>query len=357
MDTSRKLSEEEVHNLINELLSSERIEYIEEYKEFIVFKVPTSSEMIYADCIEKQTLEQALKQGCVSEDNLPEEFSHTFFSVEDAEALNELETKIEGYKLLLSKRIKGTDLYKRDVDKLKELEEKKDLLLLKKSEASQYTAEYVAKEEKILTLLSLSALDLERRKKWSSKEELLDRRSVSYVYTLLNKFLSFYWGPEVSTIRQIARSGEWRNIYLSAMKANIDIFGKSIKDLSSVQIQLLSWSMYYQSVYDLPFSDRPSEDIINNDDSLDNYMEQLSKKLKAEEKSIGKNSAKFKNKASESDHVIVSAESQDYVRLNREGLFSDTAAISNRAKESDKTYSDVKDRQQQRNKIRKLNRK
>ena len=356
MDTeNKKLTEEEIHNLISEIVSSERIEQTEE-QEIIIFKVPSSSERIYSEFVEKQTLKQALEEGCMSEENIPNEFLDTFFSIEDSEKLHEIETKLEGYKTLLAKRIKDTDLYKKDAEKIKELEITFEALLSKKLEANQYTAEFIAREERLLTLLVSSTLDENYNKKWKTKDELQER-DTGYLYSILNKFLSFFWGPEVSVIRQIARSGEWRNIYLSSLKTGIDIFDRSAKDLSTTQLQLLSWSMYYQNIYDLPPSDKPSKEIIEDDERLDKFMDKLADKLEAEERSAFRKSGHSKVNAEDQDHVIVSAESQDYVRFNKEGKFSDTELISNRANENIKSYSDVKDKQEIRSKIRKLNRK
>lgn len=350
----------EIHELIVELLSSERIEYINDGERdyMLIFTTPTSSERLYADFVEKQTLEKVLLEGCFSEVDPPQEMVNNFFSSEDEESLRELEIKIDGYKTLLQKRLKGTAYYKKDLNTLKELKLKRAELQSRKTEINQFSAEYYAREAKLFTLVCYSVLDLDRNRVWASGEELIDSGNSSFPYQLLNRFLSFFWGPDTNVIRKIARSGEWRGIYSAAVKTGIDIFGKSVKDLSVAQTQLLSWSMYYQSIYEMSFDDRPPSEIIEDDERLDDYMDRLSKKLLAEERIGAKNNDLLKRSkinAMDNDHVIVSASSSNYIKLGKEDAYSDTKLISDRVKGEKATYSDIKEQQEIKKKIRKLN--
>lgn len=350
------LTDKEVYDLVLELLSSERIEEFRcgDQNYMVVFTVPTSSDRVYADFVEKITLNKAIEEGCFSEDNIPEEFVRTFFTLEDEEDLKELELKLKGYRTLLKKRIKGTDSYKKDLEKLKEIEEKRNKLLSKKSEATQFSAEYYAREEKIFTLLYLNTLNLEDRTKfWFSKRDIEEDTTPEEIYPILNKFLGFYWGPDTSILRFIARSGQWRNIYLSSIKTNCNIFGKPMKDLSISQLQLLNWSMFYQNIQELPSEDKPPYYIIEDDKKLDKYMDGLYKKYEADSES---NNTNIKNRRSfDQDHVIVSAESSDYVKLHKKGMFSDTSSIINKSKNKNSIYDETKEKKEIRKKIKGLN--
>lgn len=59
----------------------------------------------------------------------------------------------------------------------------------------------------------------------------------------------------------------WELAGSSAMKF-YDV--KTVWDLSDHQLHLVSWVRFYASIYDMP--NRPSDDIIDDDDSLDQWL-------------------------------------------------------------------------------------
>lgn len=52
---------------------------------------------------------------------------------------------------------------------------------------------------------------------------------------------------------------------------------KSVWDLDIAQTIFLHWVMVYTSVYELPNSDRPSEEVINDDERFDEWFERYTR--------------------------------------------------------------------------------
>ena len=72
-----------------------------------------------------------------------------------------------------------------------------------------------------------------------------------------------------SEYREIARTDPWTRTW-STCKNPKDIFGVNIIDLNDEQKTLLAWSILYDNVMEHP--ERPSEDVIEDDDRLDGWM-------------------------------------------------------------------------------------
>ena len=97
---------------------------------------------------------------------------------------------------------------------------------------------------------------------------------------VINKIVSEMNSQEhLSTkeFRKIARNSHWRFRW-NAAKSIGDLFGKPILELDSDQQNLLYWSQVYDSVYES--YERPSSEIIDDDEALDNWFEEQDKKDK-----------------------------------------------------------------------------
>lgn len=342
------LSEEQIQEIILEILSGERLvrqELGNGHWKLVKFIYPTASQRQHCNLLEEIALEKAEKDGLPLEKDVDEVMQDAFFSLEDMESLSELRTKAEGFEKLLKKRIKGTEVYNKDLEKLENLRSHITHLEKKRSQVSEFTAEYQAREDKYFELLSFSASSvLENKLLWNSSKELLDSCDVGFAYTLLNKFLNFYWGYNSKTIRKIARSPQWRTMYLSSEKG-ARLTDKSAKDLPVAYLHLMSWSMYYQSISEMLSSDRPSEEVIEDDERLDKYMQEYQARVKKEAQALKRKTEKTRGAAFDQDQVVVTAESKNYINLHKEDGYSDTSIISGRVSEKgkDSSYSEVKE--------------
>lgn len=345
MSIQDDLSPEEIYSLILEILSAERIVSTEiQSIPTIRLTYPVQHQKTYADFIEKKNLKQYLDSGTMSEKSIPEDFVDEFFSTEDAELVEELNSKIKSYKNLLSKRIKGSEQYDSDIQKIKQLELERDLLLLKKSNVKQFTAEFRAREDKHLYLLSQCAFQMDGSPIWSGIEQLVSDNTIYStveVYTLLNYFLDFYFGNNVKVIRKIARSSTWRTYYLAAKDGIATIFTRQGADLTLDQLNLIGWSKWYDGIFEMPHKDKPSDSLMEDDEGLDKYISEYIRKLNAESDSFKRRDTG--KKALDQDHVVVTAESSNYVKFQKSGVYSDTALISGRSKEGSTSYNEAKE--------------
>jgi hypothetical protein len=338
------LSPEDVYNVVIEILSAEKIVDTGISKlPTIKIRYPFQHQKIYADYLEKKNLKLYLEAGTMSEDNILPDFTEEFFSTEDAEQAEELNSKIKSYRSLLLKRIKGSEQYDSDLQKIKQLEETRDLLLLKKSSVKQFTAEYRAREDKHFYLLSQCVSTLEGAPVWPDYETLLSDNTIystTEVYLLLNCFLDFYFGHPIKVIRKIARSATWRTYYIAGKEGVANLFKRVGADLTLDQLNLMGWSKWYDGIFEMSSKDRPSDSLLENDDALDKYISEFIRKINAEGDLNRRDSGK---RAIDQDHVVVTAESGNYVKFQKQGMYSDTSLISGRAKEGATGYNESKE--------------
>lgn len=312
------LSYEEISNTINEILLAKKIITVDNSSALLT--QPTGAQKLHADFIEQQCIENYLQEGFFSEEDVPDEVINSFFTIDDEDELQSLLKKLDSYKTILSKRIPGTELYKKEETRLVETEQKIITLKIKKESAKQFSAEYQAREDKSFYLLSECTYNLSGHKKWKNVEELLENNS-EYVYNYIVNFFNFYHGPSVKTLRYIARSNQWRALFLSARRLGTTLFERPAVDFSIPQIHLTSWSFYYDNIYELPLHERPEDEIIENDEKLDSFLENYMKKIKAEADELSRSrSSKKSDKQSEQ---IVTASDPRYIDLHRKKQYSD----------------------------------
>jgi len=346
---SEELTDDRIVGIIQELLTGSRVEDIAlRTRPLIVkFTYPTSTERQYIDYFYERRLHKAVSDGFMLEKDLPEGLDKEVFSSEDQEELVTVEFKITALKKLLSKRIKGSKPYIKDSEILQKYENRRTILLSKKGLTSKFSAEYKAKEEKYFELLTLCTKEFKTEKKiWNSYEEALDNVEYSEAYSLLNNFLDFYWGYDAKILRRIARSNMWRAYYLSSKNTGQELMSVPLKDAHLGFLELMSWTMFYQSIYEMLPSERPSEEIIKDDEKLDKFMLDFDVKRKKEAEMSKKKRASKEDKfnASTKDQTIVTAGSKDYVKLHKEGEYSDPKIITSRTSSEDsRTYSEVKE--------------
>jgi hypothetical protein len=349
LEVKEAISEERIQEIILEILSGEKHikqEYSKSIPRIIKFIYPTASSRQYCELLEEDALEEAKNEGLPLEEDMCEELQLRLFSTEDMENLQELQTKREGFLKLLKKRIKGTDIYKRDLQRLEELDLQIQELNHKRQMIREYTAEYSAQEDKYFELLAKSTFSLDGVQLWENSSELLSSLTADEAYPLLNSFLEFYWGYNTKTMREVARSSQWRTMYLSSEKGS-RLTEVPAKDLPIAYLHLMSWSMFYQSIYDMLPSDRPSEETIEDDERLDQFLDRYQQRVQKETSNLSKNSTNSRHSILDKDQVVVTAESKNYISLHKSDGYSDTAIISGRVNEDikgDTSYSEVREK-------------
>jgi len=323
------IDDNEINTYILEILSGKRVIYFEPLNQYLCFNHPTAIQKLELDCLEKRLIQTYKSEGLTSEEDLTEDLREEFFSTDDQDELDEVESKIKAYDTIISKRIKGSVKYLEDYKKLSDMKKQKAKIESKKSNVLQLTAEYKAREDRYFELLPRNCTSTSGHQLWSSSKDYLENiKSLEVAYDLLNEYLRFYFGFEGSVLRKIARSPLWRNYYISSEKGILNLFNKNIEDLSLDQLNLVAWSNYYSDIYQLSPRDRPSQDVIENDEALDDFLEEFNRKTKAEMDLERSKSRNEKSNALKHQHSVVTPESSNYVSFHKQDMYSDPKEMS-----------------------------
>jgi hypothetical protein len=149
----------------------------------------------------------------------------------------------------------------------------------KKADLFATSAETWAAEKRTLALVFCSIYDEQDRKLWDNWNDFMEHADDALVTNILASF-KMVDALDVSEMRKIARSSSWRFRWNGAKTVG-DLFGIPIIEFSAEQQSLLYWSQVYDSVYES--MDRPTDDIIEDDEALDKWFEDQSKKRKQKE--------------------------------------------------------------------------
>lgn len=202
----------------------------------------------------------------------------------DLSTLNQ-QLSINRFNKTLLKGIKST--IEKGKFRLKELENKKNQLL-------PNTIEYLATREK---------------QRFVTKRIVqLDDFSLLEDVSFLDRLAVYYFEESSisdSQIREIARGDPWRLFWTTARDTGTSLFPHSAVEMTELQQSLLSWT----KVYDFAFEsmNRPSKDIIEDDDRFDSWISSELKRIEREnfDKSFGANSGINPNGFGATDIFIV----------------------------------------------------
>ena len=76
-------------------------------------------------------------------------------------------------------------------------------------------------------------------------------------------------------VRKLARNLSWQRLYVLMIDAGMPIFPGTLSELSPNQLNLLYWMRFYnQNIFSVEEIERPSEEIINYDCLLDEWLDQ-----------------------------------------------------------------------------------
>jgi hypothetical protein len=188
--------------------------------------------------------------------------------------------RIQGLEDKLKECKKGDRTYRLTSNLIKNHKKTLDAELRRKAELFYVTAEQHADEIKNRAVVYSCTYDEDENKYWKSWSEFESEKDIDFISNIareLNK-LPVY-GQE--KIRKIARSPDWRYMWVAA-KGNIQaLFGTCVGEFDIDQKNLTYWSQVYDSVYEA--YERPSDEIINNDEELDKWFDEQARKSKKEQ--------------------------------------------------------------------------
>jgi hypothetical protein len=177
--------------------------------------------------------------------------------------------------------------------------------------------EYYANQQQAHYILHKSTLTFPALKpKWPNFEDLENEENTEIVFQLITKYHN-YDVAEISKIRALARHGLWRIKWSAAkMCGNLaQLFDVGLSDITVDQQMLIYWSQVYDSVYEA--YERPPDDVIEDDEQLDKWLEKEAKEREQERRQT------FKSKKSNLGLGKANASNANEIMLPNEGFYSD----------------------------------
>jgi hypothetical protein len=187
--------------------------------------------------------------------------------------------------------------------KLLKYEKEYDKLLKKKDAVTFVSAENRANHEKFLYMASAFTETLNEKPIWSECYDILEE-DVPFVYRLIEAY--YVQGAlSIPQIRGIARHPAWRSIW-DAAKNRDALFGLSTSHYTDEQAALAYWTQVYEGIEQ--HTERPPKHVIDDDELLDKWLEEQTKKEEKESKLRKYSSERFKG-----GEVFIFAESMEEV--------------------------------------------
>ncbi len=239
----------------------------------LLFKFPSNKILLKARVIYDGAYIKAKEEGILPTKELEELINkRNIISEKDTHRLSKLKQQLEAQEILLAKttRVKANqDRIKLVISKLKTEIRAIDY---KKQSKLIMSAENKAEESRLLFICSRCVYKDDETLYWETYEDSLKDDRLFIREDILSTFIRFYSGLPSEIIREIARSSWWRIRYISSMKIGDSLFGVPTSEYTTDQLNLAYWSNYYQNIYEMMPEDRPSDMVIEDDDSLDAYM-------------------------------------------------------------------------------------
>lgn len=286
--------------------------------DFIFISHPHNELKIKANLVYESAYKKALSSGLLPKKELEKLIlERGIFSESDAAKVTKLQSQLAAQEVVLSKTLKVKANQERIRDIIKGIKSEISTLLYKKYSKLYMSAETKAEEEVNNYNCYESTYDSLGNKYWETYKDFLNDTDDIIKNEIFYTYLTLIRGINISIIRYIARSTLWRIRYNNSMKTSETLLGIPAVDYTIDQLNLVYWSNYYDQIYSMMPSERPSFDVINDDELLDKFMEDYYNELN-NETSI-KKERKIKNKgtlsAFDSEEVIVTRSNELYQEI------------------------------------------
>jgi len=248
----------------------------------LFFRPPTPKELAKSCAIYDASYVNALTNGVDNEeDTLTNLISLGQWNGQEESVISGIQNDINNIRRgLLDFLFNKTKLEKaRNVLRKAELELCKRLT--RRHDLLKDSAEFLALTSKQRYIISQITEDENGNKLWPTQESLDNFCDVDFV----QKLCEFYFlqsNVSSTDIRLIARSQQWRMIWEISKKTG-QLFDGTVSSWTHNQKELAYWSSIYDSVYEA--YERPSKDIIEDDDLLDSWLIRQGEKNEQKNKS------------------------------------------------------------------------
>lgn len=257
---------------------------------------------------------KAIETGLLTEEELK------IFFIENKLWSIEKEIRIETIKNDITKITKGLlglifQKNKLNTAKLMLRKAEKELmnLIIEKNILLKNSAENYGLSQKQKYIISRIAYNENGEIFWKSVCDFENEQNI----TLINKLCNLFFEESRlsnKTIREIARSYQWKTIWCISKNSG-NLFSKSPISWTENQTSLAYWSHVYDMV--MESYERPSMDIVKDDDLLDSWL--INQNDKIEDKCKGNKIDNIKNKKNGKQEVFVFADkdgAKDVYELN-----------------------------------------
>ena len=236
-------------------------------------KYPSIDLILKSSQVHDKSYKMAIDAGLLPSDELESLIdSRNIITKDEAEKLIKFENQLEAQNVLLSKTVK----VRANQDRIKKVINKLSLQIrqikIKKFSKMMLSADVKAEEDKLLFLCAKCTYNEEDKLFWESYSNMLLETNLNLKDEILFKFIKFYRGIDSYIIRKIARSSLWRIRYISSQKTSDQLFGVPTSKYTVDMVSLAYWSNFYQSIYEMMPDERPSDFIIEDDETLDTFM-------------------------------------------------------------------------------------
>ena len=306
------LNYDEVECYLHKIFSGVDYKYIDDV--FLEFRFPPNKISQQASLIFERSKESAIKQGMLSKDDLEILINkRNLITTEEITKLKKLYNQLEAQEILLGK----TTLVKANQDRIKKIINrlKHDIneIEFKKMSKLLMSADTKAEEDKSFYLCSRCTYKEDGDLLWTVYNDAKLEKNIRFKDKVLTAFLQVYSGISTTVIRELARCTMWRIRYVNSIKTSESLFGVSTSDYTTDQLNLVYWSNYYQNIFDMMPEDRPSEMIIDDDDTLDAYMQTFYQDRNKQDSARKHNSKRSgKISAFDSEEVIITSSHELY---------------------------------------------
>ncbi len=264
---------------INEILTGRRVVYTQlDDTPLVLCRGLTGVEKVIASIYYKKALDEAKALG------LPHEVDLLKTLEQNGDWGPKYENKIknlEGEIKLVSNKLVTTKYQmaqKRTLlRKLDSLKEKLDFLQRQRGSLISNSAESYANEFRYFWNLHKMTFKEDGGALWSNYEQFLNEDR-ERLHIILGEYIRQFI-LDVAEIRKIARSGIWR-VYFNSCKNSSDLFNKPLCDLDANQLTILYWSYVYDNAFNA--YEPPEDDIVDNDELFDAWLEEYAEKQKKE---------------------------------------------------------------------------
>jgi hypothetical protein len=265
---------ESVQDLINTVLWDRRLVLLPDGRVLVILN-PTVANRNIAILEKRLVMQEALAAETPTEEQLMADFREGgSWTEEDDLVLKEgekhiafLEAEKSRQKFLTKKR--------RIEEQIDETREKLSAVLQKKQHIYVMTAEYMAQEAFIFSLLQQTVMNRDGTLFFRNDNSITHLKdSDRELLNILVKEVTSEGGLPNSDIRKVARSMEWRMLWTLNREDIAGLFNVPVSNLSLNQRMLIYWSRVYDLAYESTV--KPDDDVIQDDDKFDTWLQNRS---------------------------------------------------------------------------------